>query len=627
MTALTETQPTGAPEPEHRAAPAGSAPRFGLPPQTWREILLVLLLIFCYGFFQQDAYWNEYSRYDLTVALVDDHTTRIDPYQQNTGDKAFYNGHYYSDKPPGSALLGMPVYLLLRATAQVVGNAPPDPARVIQALAFFICGLSTALLALLLLRFLRAYVEEWWALTITLGYALGTLAFPFATMFFGHAPAAFFLFAAFYILWRSERGGPAWYPAWAGFLAGWAVLTDISVILGVAFLLLYAFAGNRRRPLLVIAGALPVALALGGYNLLSFGSPLRLGYGNLASQGFQEAMNKGIFGVTLPTKKALSTIIFGPRGLIILAPWLTLAPLGLVALRARAMRRELAACGVIVLAFVLFNAGYFLPIGGASPGPRFLVPALPFAAVLAAFVPLVFRSVLLLELVYSVAIQTLITVTSPFTPENLTAPLSQLWFPRLVGHVLAPNFGWLRWGLSGLVPLFVLLAVAALGAAGLAATARRTTAARGLVVTSTAILAVAILLLSTPLDLPNGLGIGRAAAAAPANIVILAAGTLNLPVEQGPPQIMCWAQVANRGGAVQHTRVKFSVYTPDGQMTWGGWVADVAWAPGQRRQATITWTRQNVAPGNYRLSITVISDDQQTVYAEDENAATVEIQP
>jgi hypothetical protein len=173
----------------------------------------------------------------------------------------------------------------------------------------------------------------------------------------------------------------------------------------------------------------------------------------------------------------------------------------------------------------------------------------------------------------------------------------------------------------------VLLGIIALGAAGLVATARRTTAARGIVITSTAILAVAILLLSTPLDLSNSLGVGRAAAAAPADITILAAGTLQLPAEQGSTQIMCWAQIANRGGAVQHTRVKFSVYTPDGQMTWGGWVADIAWSPGQRRQTTITWAGQHVAPGNYRLSAAVISDDQQTVYAEEEHAATIEIRP
>ena len=34
----------------------------------------------------------------------------------------------------------------------------------------------------------------------------------------------------------------------------------------------------------------------------------------------------------------------------------------------------------MTVAFVLSDAGYFLPYGGNSPGPRFLVPALPFLA-------------------------------------------------------------------------------------------------------------------------------------------------------------------------------------------------------------------------------------------------------
>jgi hypothetical protein len=41
---------------------------------------------------------------------------------------------------------------------------------------------------------------------------------------------------------------------------------------------------------------------------------------------------------------------------------------------------EALACGAVMLLFVLLNVGYFDPYGGDSPGPRFLVPALPFFA-------------------------------------------------------------------------------------------------------------------------------------------------------------------------------------------------------------------------------------------------------
>ncbi|MGN6359139.1 MAG: hypothetical protein ACTHNK_01965 [Thermomicrobiales bacterium] len=624
MTALTETQPAGAPEPEPDAVPAAPAPRAGLAARTWREILLVLMLLVFYGYFQQIAAWNEYSHYDLVVALVDDHTTRIDPYVQNTGDTSVYQGHYYSNKQPGASFLGAPIYLALRLAARVAGNGVVEPDRAVQALAFGLSGVPTALLVLLLYRFLRAAVAEWWALAVALGYGLGTIALPFATMYYSHALAAFLLFAAFYALWRAGRDAPSWYAALAGVLAGLAVLTEIPAALGVAVLLVYALVQSRRALLLVVAGGIPSALALGAYNLVSFGSPLMLSYNALALPGFQQETSKGLLGVTMPRLTTLSTITFGPRGLLFLSPWLIFVPLGLVALRRREIRREVLVCGVISLVFLIFNAGYFAPIGGAVPGPRYLIPALPFAAALVAFVPVVFRPLLLAELAYSIAIQLLITITSPFTPESLTVPLSQLWVPLLAGRVLAPNFGWLRWGLPGLAPLFVLLAVAALGAVGLVVTTRRT-ASRGIMSAITVLLAITLLLFSTPLDLAHGLSGGRVAADTPADVAIVAAGTLNLPADQGPAQVMCWAQIVNHSGAAAHTRVKFAVYTPDGQMTWGGWVADVAWAPGQRRQTSIIWTRQNVAPGNYRLAVAVISDDQQTVYAQDEDAATIAI--
>ena len=51
-------------------------PDLGLPRR--RELLLAALLLFAYGFFQQQPAWNENSRYDLVRALVEEGTTQID---------------------------------------------------------------------------------------------------------------------------------------------------------------------------------------------------------------------------------------------------------------------------------------------------------------------------------------------------------------------------------------------------------------------------------------------------------------------------------------------------------------------------------------------------------------------
>jgi hypothetical protein len=43
-------------------------------------------------------------------------------------------------------------------------------------------------------------------------------------------------------------------------------------------------------------------------------------------------------------------------------------------------RAETSTIIALALAYFLYNAGYWLPLGGGSPGPRFLIPALPFVA-------------------------------------------------------------------------------------------------------------------------------------------------------------------------------------------------------------------------------------------------------
>ncbi len=60
---------------------------------------LFLLLLLCYGyFFPRWGDWNQNSRLDLTMAIVEDRTLSIDAYGKNTGDYALFEGHLYSDK-------------------------------------------------------------------------------------------------------------------------------------------------------------------------------------------------------------------------------------------------------------------------------------------------------------------------------------------------------------------------------------------------------------------------------------------------------------------------------------------------------------------------------------------------
>src|SRR5579875_1716928 len=93
------------------AALAASAPR----PTSRRTALVALgLLAVAYATLLESYSWNQTATFDLIKALSHGHLS-IDPYQQNTGDKAFYHGHWYSARAPGVAMFSLPFYLLLKA--------------------------------------------------------------------------------------------------------------------------------------------------------------------------------------------------------------------------------------------------------------------------------------------------------------------------------------------------------------------------------------------------------------------------------------------------------------------------------------------------------------------------------
>ncbi len=98
-------------------------------PRLIRSPYLLLFLTLCgvYAYTPprwQD--WNQNSRIDLTMAIVDQQTVRIDSYVSNTGDYATIGSHAYSDKAPGLSLLAVPVYLAVKATGPLGLTAAID---------------------------------------------------------------------------------------------------------------------------------------------------------------------------------------------------------------------------------------------------------------------------------------------------------------------------------------------------------------------------------------------------------------------------------------------------------------------------------------------------------------------
>jgi hypothetical protein len=301
-------------------------------------------------------------------------------------------------------------------------------------------------------------------------YSFGTLAFPFSTMLFGHQVAATFAFAAFFVLLKARlRSAPfssRWLLFMAGALASLAVLTEYTVILITALLFIYAatFVRPKRWLLLYILGGAPAAALLLVYNWYTLDSPFSFAYSYVSE--FTE-MTQGLFGITQPHWSSFIEITLGPRGLLTQSPFLWLLPLGVwQTSRTAQWRRECALCVCVGLAFIAWNSGYFLPIGGRTPGARFLVPSLPFL-----MVPLVFltrlprpvavwtKSVLLLAGAWSMSLYFLICATDPQPPVALTNMVREYWLERAAQEDWQYNIGMVVFGLRGFESL-ALLAIA-----------------------------------------------------------------------------------------------------------------------------------------------------------------------
>jgi len=215
--------------------------------------------------------------------------------------------------------------------------------------------------------------------------AFATLLLPFSSLFFSHVLAAFLVFAAFAVL-LDARGAAWWRISAAGLLTGFGAVVEYPV--GLIVVGLGAYAATRRprlaRGAAFAAGSLAGLAPLAVYDAWAYGSPLHLSYvGAILVPGVSGhdvlgANSVGFFGVGAPHLDRALQVLFGSRGLLTLGPVLALAPVGCARLW-RGHRREVAFIAGVSLIYLVYNAAYYSPLGGATPGPRLLIPILPFA--------------------------------------------------------------------------------------------------------------------------------------------------------------------------------------------------------------------------------------------------------
>ncbi len=388
-------------------------------------LLVFLILFWLYSTITHYPKDNELSRFGLTWSIVEKGDFDIDPFAEFTIDKSFKDGHFYSDKAPGLSFIGVPAYALYRRSLEpkvlsfIMRRLAPDAdpsGNAVRGIVFatkmwaarvFTVSLLSALFGTFFIFYLmKTAADPSIGVICGAGYALGSMAYAYSTLFYAHQLVAALLFMAFYIISElgSEKGASPWQrtlrAAFAGILLGVAFVCEFpSAIIGIVlacfmlFRLLELSGWNWRSraaadfAVFMLAGLLAL-IPLLSYNHICFGSPFSLGYSNLATEKYRVEMEHGFFGICLPSLSAAWGITFGSsRGIFLLSPFLLLIfPAAYRKLKEslKALKADpsyLAAL-LAVAGYFLFNASYRVWDGGCAIGPRHFIPALPFAVYL-----------------------------------------------------------------------------------------------------------------------------------------------------------------------------------------------------------------------------------------------------
>ncbi len=352
---------------------------------------------------------NDGSHYALTKAIAADGTVRIDAYvnyaaiQPSRGtptaddyrDLSYYDGHFYSDRPPGTAFLAVPFYWLGEAVGGLSGRRDLDfPLRYVTMLPPLL-GAATALALALLARGLGV---GWPAAVATAASgALTTLILKYSTLLYSHIAAAALVTGALAAILLAERHARwrRWLLALGGVLLGYSAVAEYPNLLLIAPVGLYLLwrwrwgsgappanlpqrKDRRRLPVLFSFawGWLgPIALLL-GYNWAVFGRPWHTSY--TYQYYFTWSRSFATTYIVQPgyILGGLRWLLVGPSGLFAITPALVLALWGLWLLARRSPARALLLLGV-VLVILLPTSAHRTYQGGGSRDTRYLLAIVP----------------------------------------------------------------------------------------------------------------------------------------------------------------------------------------------------------------------------------------------------------
>lgn len=344
-------------------------------------LLFFLALWFIYGVLINSGNLNAFglqhvgveayvARHNFYLEGATDPRLKVEP----VVDAFLFNGHVYPAKQPGQFMLGALIYFPLHTFGLTyTSNYLVTTALVTFFSAGFVAALSAAFLFSVARRFATAS-GLFWPLVVALSYALGSTIAAYSGIAWHDTLATGYLVMAVYFIVRLAReqqpNRDKFFAAGAGLLLGLTITTSMLPFLLTLVAAAY-FLSLRRWALIVpfiLGGVLGVAPLL-IYNMVCFGNPLLVP--NLAGN-----YSDTFFRPTL--SNLLSKVQFYSRMITLYVPVFWAGLVGLLFFPAR-LRREQIFIGASLAALFL----YVLNIeatGTCQYGPRYLLPAMPFAS-------------------------------------------------------------------------------------------------------------------------------------------------------------------------------------------------------------------------------------------------------
>ncbi len=478
--------------------------------------MLFLAVLLQAGYTGQRFWPNQLSRFSMLLAMVHEHSVRIDGLKSINMDIAEVDGHVYSDKAPGTAFLALPAFTATTGVLTVTGRHPLSAESTTVTLWLATLGSSGLFAALgtvaMFLCCLRLFPIQT-ACIAAAGMAFGTLQLPYSTQLFSHASTMGLVCIALLLVITpppanaSKTSGDtltSWLLAgmvsgtllalaqWngatfvagvllaacsmlsllvrsvllaargtlgarnadivAGLACGMACIGEYPALLAALGMVCFTAYSSRHRALRMVSGVACPIALLLAYNTFAFGSPLTIGYQHNGAAWMQAGMLGIVPNINWDLMYAL--LISQGRGLFFWSPFLLLCLPGY-------WRLWLENCSLFWLCLLVPLAtlgGLSLmqsAYGGYAVGPRYLAPAVPFITLAAAAGMKRFPFLGWILLLPSVVLNSLATVVDPLMPERVASPLFNYYLPALASGTFMPNIGqaFNLWGHWSLAPL------------------------------------------------------------------------------------------------------------------------------------------------------------------------------